>query len=107
MLFPARWDSVIAVAATDQNDVSPCFSSTGLTVELAAPGVSINSTAPGGGYQVNGFFYGAANGLSGTDGKAIFEARNAPGGCYQTLVAAVLAGTRSWDAVTPPNQYCK
>ena len=55
----------------------------------------------------NGFFYGAANGLSGTDGKAIFDARNAPSGCYQTLVAAVLAGTRSWDAVTPPNQYCK
>ena len=52
VLFPARYDSVIAVAATDQNDVSPCFSSTGPTVELAAPGVSINSAAPGGGYQV-------------------------------------------------------
>lgn len=117
VLFPARYGSVIAVAATDQADVSPCFSSTGPTVELAAPGVSINSTAPGGGYQVlsgtsmaahrNGVFYGAANGLSGTNGKAIFEARNAPAGCYQTLVAAVLAGTRSWDAVTPANQYCK
>ena len=52
-------------------------------------------------------FYGAANGRSGPDGRALFEARNAPAGCYQTLVAAVLAGTRSWDSVTPPNQGCK
>jgi subtilisin family serine protease len=55
----------------------------------------------------SGLFYGAANGRSGMDGKAIFEARNAPPGCYQTLVAAVLAGTRSWDAATPPNGFCK
>ena len=55
----------------------------------------------------NGFFYGAANGRSGTDGRAIFEAESAPPGCCQTLVAAVLAGTRSWDGVTPPNGYCK
>lgn len=56
---------------------------------------------------LRGFFYGAAYGRSGRDGKAIFEARSAPPGCYQTLVAAVLAGTRSWDGVTPPDGYCK
>jgi subtilisin family serine protease len=55
----------------------------------------------------NGGFYGAANGRSGADGKAVFEARNAPAGCYQTLVAAVLAGTRSWDSMTPANSFCK
>lgn len=48
--YPARYDSVVAVAATNQNDNRPCFSSTGPSVELAAPGVSINSTVPGGGY---------------------------------------------------------
>ena len=55
VLFPARYGSVIAVAATDPSDVSPCFSSTGPAVELSAPGVSINSTVPGvpgGGYEL-------------------------------------------------------
>ncbi|MDO8612662.1 MAG: S8 family serine peptidase [Dehalococcoidia bacterium] len=50
VIYPARWDSLVAVAATGSNDVRACFSSTGPAVELAAPGVSINSTLPGGGY---------------------------------------------------------
>ncbi|MBI2627034.1 MAG: S8 family serine peptidase [Parcubacteria group bacterium] len=48
--YPARYDSVIAVAATNKSDSRPCFSSTGPAVELSAPGVSINSTQLGGGY---------------------------------------------------------
>ena len=51
VLFPARYASVIAVAATDSLDRSPCFSSTGPAVELSAPGVAVNSTIPGGGHQ--------------------------------------------------------
>jgi subtilisin len=50
--FPARYASVVAVAATDSLDASPCFSSTGPDVELSAPGVEVNSTIPGGGYQL-------------------------------------------------------
>ncbi len=50
--YPARFASVIAVAATASNDSRPCFSSTGPDVELAAPGVSIRSTVPGGGYAL-------------------------------------------------------
>ena len=42
--YPARFDSVIAVTATDKNDQIASFSSTGPEVELAAPGVDINST---------------------------------------------------------------
>ena len=42
--YPAGYDSVIAVAATDRNDERPYWSSTGPAVELAAPGVSIYST---------------------------------------------------------------
>lgn len=42
--YPARYDSVVAVAATDANNKRASFSSTGLAVELAAPGVNINST---------------------------------------------------------------
>jgi subtilisin family serine protease len=48
--YPARFSQVIAVAATDSSDVRPCFSSTGTTVEIAAPGVSTTMTSRGGGY---------------------------------------------------------
>jgi subtilisin len=48
--YPARFDSVIAVGATNSNNSRASWSSTGPTVELAAPGVSIRSTLPGGGY---------------------------------------------------------
>lgn len=48
--YPARYASVVAVAATGQNDGRASFSSTGPAVELAAPGVSINSTLASGGY---------------------------------------------------------
>ena len=48
--YPARFASVVAVAATMSNDARPCFSSTGPDVEIAAPGVSVNSTRMGGGY---------------------------------------------------------
>ena len=48
--YPAKFGSVMAVAATSSSNVRACFSSTGSTVEIAAPGVSINSTRRGGGY---------------------------------------------------------
>ena len=49
-IYPARWDSLIATAATDSNDDRASFSSICTEVELAAPGVSVKSTMPGGGY---------------------------------------------------------
>lgn len=48
--YPARYPSAIAVAATDTYNKRASFSATGNTVEVAAPGVSINSTVPGGSY---------------------------------------------------------
>jgi len=48
-IYPARWETVIATAATTQSDVRATFSSTCPEVELAAPGYLINSTVPGGG----------------------------------------------------------
>ncbi|MBD3676007.1 MAG: S8 family serine peptidase [Planctomycetaceae bacterium] len=48
--YPAKFSSVIAVAATTSSDTRASFSSTGPDVELAAPGTSITSTLPGGGY---------------------------------------------------------
>ncbi len=48
--YPAKYDSVIAAAATDINDKRATFSSTGSTVEAAAPGVGILSTYTGNQY---------------------------------------------------------
>jgi len=42
--WPAKYPSVIAVAATDEDDVRASFSSTGIDVELTAPGAGIFST---------------------------------------------------------------
>jgi serine protease len=44
--YPAKHDSVIAVAASDIGDALASFSSTGPTVELIAPGADILSTIP-------------------------------------------------------------
>jgi subtilisin len=50
VIYPARYESCIAVAATDQSDSRARWSSTGPDLELSAPGVSINSTLLDGGY---------------------------------------------------------
>lgn len=42
--YPARYDSVVAVAAVDRNNLRASFSSTGSDVEIAAPGVAVLST---------------------------------------------------------------
>ncbi len=51
VIYPAAYSSVIAVSAIDSNDELAYFSSTGKQVELAAPGVDINSTLPGNTYS--------------------------------------------------------
>lgn len=50
VIYPAKYTSCIAVAATNIADARASWSSTGSAVELAAPGVGITSTVPGGGY---------------------------------------------------------
>ena len=44
VIYPAKYASVIAVAAIDKNDTRPSWSSTGEEIELAAPGVSVLSS---------------------------------------------------------------
>jgi PKD repeat protein len=50
VIYPAKFESCIAVAATTSNDVRAYFSSTGPDVEISAPGYYIYSTMMGGGY---------------------------------------------------------
>lgn len=48
--YPGRWPGAIAVAAVDETGQVADFSSRGAEVCIAAPGVNILSTFPGGGY---------------------------------------------------------
>ncbi|MDO8947312.1 MAG: S8 family peptidase [Desulfocapsaceae bacterium] len=50
--FPAAYDSVIAVTGTDSADQRGLFAPFGPQIELAAPGVTINSTSVNDGYAV-------------------------------------------------------
>jgi len=45
-IYPAAYDNVIAVAATDYDDKLADFSTTGTWVDVAAPGVAVYSTIP-------------------------------------------------------------
>ena len=57
VLWPARYEDAVAVAATDRNDLRASFSSFGPEIDIAAPGVGILST-----YRDNG--YRSLNGTS-------------------------------------------
>ncbi len=46
VLYPAACDHVLAVGATDVNDLCPGFSNHGPEIDIAAPGVAIYSTWP-------------------------------------------------------------
>jgi thermitase len=53
-IYPAAYPNAIAVAATNKEDQRPGFSNYGDWVDMAAPGVSILSTVPGGYYSFSG-----------------------------------------------------
>jgi len=48
---PAYYSRLITVAATDENDKKAVFSNFGDAIDIAAPGVSIKSSIPGGSYD--------------------------------------------------------
>jgi len=50
--YPAAFDNVIAIAATDLRDVKAWFSNYGATVDATAPGVNIITPYPGGYFAV-------------------------------------------------------
>lgn len=59
--YPAKYDSVIAVGAVDQQNIRAYFSSVGRELELMAPGVDIESTVLGGYGYYNGTSMAAPN----------------------------------------------
>lgn len=69
--YPAKFDEVIAVAAIDENDSVPSWSSKGLEVEISAPGVNILSTVPHNRYDYYSGTSMACPHVSGTVGLMI------------------------------------
>lgn len=70
--YPAGYDNVIPVGATDSSDTKASFSNYGSWVDVAAPGVDINSTVPTGSCELcdsTGYTY-----LSGTSMATPFVA---------------------------------
>lgn len=62
--YPAAYDGVISVAATDEKDFKASFSSYGDTVDVSAPGVNIISTAISEGVLESGTRYLELSGTS-------------------------------------------
>ncbi|WP_460460506.1 S8 family serine peptidase [Angustibacter peucedani] len=99
--YPAAYPGVIGVAATDSSDRVAVFSNTGSTVDVAAPGVGILSTVPGG--------YGSKSGTSmATPYVAAVAAlvRSADPTLTAPQVAQVLQGTaHDLGPVGPDNSF--
>ena len=82
--YPAAYSEVVSVAATDDNDARASFSNANADVEVAAPGVDVLSTIPGGQYAT----------LSGTS-MATPHASGVTGVLWQLFPTDTAAGIRS------------
>ena len=59
MIYPAKYDSVISVGATDSNDNVASWSSDGMALDVSAPGVNVLST-----YLKSRYAYGSGTSMA-------------------------------------------
>ncbi len=96
--YPAGYDNVISVAATDVNDVRASFSTYGTWVDLSAPGVNIWSTVPGQSYDsYDGTSMASPNAAA---CAALVKSYN-PSMTVADLESYMLAGCENIDAQNP------
>lgn len=74
VLYPAKFDDVVAVSAINSNNIAPIWSADGAEIELAAPGVDIYSTWLDGSYDTKSGTSMAAPFVSGV--VALIKSKN-------------------------------
>ncbi|MBL4593039.1 MAG: S8 family serine peptidase [Flavobacteriales bacterium] len=87
--YPAGYDGVLSVGATDPSDIKTSVSNYGYYVDVSAPGEAMWTTGPNGGYGQNGGTSMAAPVVSG--GAALLKAQFPSYNNYQ--IAALIQAT--------------
>ncbi|MFD0003537.1 type VII secretion-associated serine protease mycosin [Streptomyces sp. NPDC127178] len=85
--YPASYDGVLAVAASDRNNERAAFSQSGDFVDVAAPGVDTVSTVPGGGHCADNGTSFSAPYVAGV--AALIKAKN-PDWTQQQITAQIM-----------------
>ena len=103
VFYPARLPGAIAVAAAGRDGGAAPFSNFGPSIDLAAPGVAIRSTRPGGGY---GALSGTSVAAPHVSGAAALVLARHPGYTPLQVLGVLAAAARDvgpasgWDAAT-------
>lgn len=98
LVYPARYNPVISVGATDEQNVKLTNSSTGYTLELVAPGANIPSTACGGGLGYLSYTSAASAHVAGAAALLIKAGITGPPTIRQRLAdSATDLGAPGWD----------